>query len=146
MSVPEIFTDSWARAWGEELGRSEVYRTAAVGWEGEVLLVLEGGDGLALEGDRPVLLDLWHGECRDARTATPADLEVAPFELRAAAGVWKRLLDGNLDPLFALMSGKLKLARGNVAQLLPYAQAAKEMVAAARRIEACYPAGWEGLA
>jgi putative sterol carrier protein len=144
MSAPEIFTDSWARAWGEELGRSEVYRAAAAGWEGEVLLVLEGGDGLAVEGDRPVLLDLWHGECRDARAA--ADTERAPFELRASAAVWKRLLDGDLDPLFALMSGKLKLARGNVAQLLPYAQAAKEMVAAARRVEACYPAGWERLA
>jgi putative sterol carrier protein len=143
MTAPEIFTDAWARAWGEELRRSDLYRTAAAGWEGSILMVLESGEGLELVEDRPVLLDLRHGECRDARAASAADREAAPFVLTAGARVWKRLLTADLDPLFAVMSGKLRLDRGNVARLLPYTQAAKEMVAAARRIEAGYPAGWE---
>lgn len=145
MTLPEIFTGPWARTWGEELRRSDLYRSTAAGWEGSVLMVLEAGGGLELAEDRPVLLDLWHGECRDARAASAADREAAPFILTAGAAVWKRLLNGDLDPLFAVMAGKLKLARGNVAQLLPYARAAQEMVAAARRIDACYPTGWDDL-
>jgi putative sterol carrier protein len=140
---PEIFTDAWARAWGEELRASESYRSAAGGWEGAIALTLEGnGDPGALQ-DRSVLLDLWHGECRDARAAEPSDLERAPFLLRAPAAVWKRVLEGDLDPLLAVMSGKLELARGSVASLVPYSRASKELVLAARRIDATFPEGWE---
>jgi len=140
---PRIFTDAWARAWGEELRDSESYRSAADSWEGAIALTLEGDADLGPPDDRSVLLDLWHGECRDARAAEPADLERAPFVLRAPAAVWKRVLEGDLDPLLAVMSGKLKLVRGNVARLVPYSQASKELVFAARRIDASYPEGWE---
>lgn len=139
---PEVFTDAWAHAWGEQLRTSDEYRSAADTWEGAIALVLEADAGLGLPESRSVLLDLWHGECREARAAEPADLEGAPFVLQGAAAVWKRVLEGDLDPLFALMSGKLQLVRGSVAKMVPYARASKEMVLAARRIEASYPEGW----
>jgi len=143
VSNPEIFTDAWARAWGDQLRTSESYRSAAARWEGAIAMVLEADAGLGLPGDRSVLLDLWHGECREARTATGSDLEQAPFVLRGAAAIWKRVLEGDVDPLFAVMSGKLKLARGSVAKLVPHARASKEMVLAARRVEASFPRQWE---
>lgn len=140
---PEIFTDAWARAWGEELRGSESYRAAAASWEGAIALTLEGDPDLGPPDDRTVLLDLWHGDCRDARTAESTDLERAPFVLRAPAAVWKRVLEGDLDPLLAVMSGKLALVRGSVAKLVPYSRASKELVSAARRIDASYPERWE---
>lgn len=143
VTKPEIFTDPWARSWRRELTASEAYRSAAKKWEGALVLALEGDAELGPEDDRAVFLDLWHGECREARAARGADLERVPFALHGTAAVWKRVLQGDLDPLFALMSGKLKLTRGRVAQLVPFAQAAKEMVQAARRIEATYPRAWE---
>lgn len=143
MTKPEIFTDAWARAWGEELRASESYRSAAANWEGTLVMSLEGDPDLGPTDDRAVVLDLWHGDCRDARSAEPADLEQAPFLLRAPAAVWKRVLEGDLDPLLAVMSGKLGLVRGSVARLVPYSRASKELVLAARRIDASYPEGWE---
>jgi len=48
-------------------------------------------------------------------------------------------IDPRFDPLFALMGGKLKLERGSVSALLPFARAAKEMVTAATRVPTRFP-------
>lgn len=142
MTRPEIFTDAWARAWGDQLRDSDTYRSAAQSWEGAIAMVLLGDSELGPTEDRAVLLDLWHGECRAARAAEPSDLESAPYVLQGPAAIWKRVLEGDLDPLFALMSGKLKLTQGSVAKLVPYTQASQEMVRAARRVVSTVPEGW----
>ena len=60
----EIFTDGWARAWGERLNASDSYREAAAEWEGAVVLENDRGD----HGSQAVFLDLLHGECLEARS------------------------------------------------------------------------------
>ena len=97
----ELFGDAWAAAWRLELNASATYREAAARWEGPLVLAIAGGGG--------AWADLFHGECRAARAATPADLAQAPFVIRGEAETWRRLLAGKVDPLFALMGGKLKL-------------------------------------
>ncbi len=62
--------------------------------------------------------------------------------LQGNAAAWKRILAGEVEPLTALMTGKLRLTQGSLAKLLPYVQAAKELVAAARRIPSTFPPGW----
>lgn len=138
----EVFTHEWALAWGEELRVSDAYRDAAGGWEGAIALVMEADPDLGIETDRAVLLDLWHGECRDARRARETDLEQAPFLLRARAAVWRRVLRGEVQPLLGVTMGTLQLERGSLTRLLPYTTAAKEMVAAAGRVETTFPEGW----
>lgn len=128
----EVFSDAWAEAWRDALNASAAYRDAAARWEGAIVLRLEPGAA--------AWADLHHGECRAARAATPADLAASPFVIRAESATWQRLLAGEIDPIFALMGGKLKLERGSVAALLPFARAAKEMVAAASRVETHFPA------
>ena len=54
---------------------------------------------------------------------------------------WKRVLAGDLEPIFGIMSGKLELARGSLAKLVPQIAAARELVAAAARIDTVFPAG-----
>lgn len=140
---PELFTDAWARAFCAELAANPRYRQAAQGWEGAIGMVLGEDPEHGVDEDRPIILDLWHGACRGARAAGEEDLEAAPFVLSAPGGVWRRIFGGDLDPIFALMSGKLTMPRGTVARLLPYTAAAKEMVATARRVKATLPPGWE---
>jgi putative sterol carrier protein len=41
------------------------------------------------------------------------------------------------------MGGKLKLAKGSLFALLPYAKAAKELVQSAIAVDTSYPHGWE---
>ena len=52
------------------------------------------------------------------------------FVLSGSTGAWEQVLSGRVAPLLAIMSGKLKLTRGSLAELLPYVTAAKELVTA----------------
>lgn len=140
--MAELFGEEWARAWGEELTKSEIYRTAAASWEGSMVFGMHPDEELGVTTPRRIFLDLWHGVCREARAAGEDDLAAAPYVITAAAAVWKEVLEGRIEPLWAVMSGRLKLARGSVARLLPYVNAAKELLAAARRVPTEFPAGW----
>lgn len=132
----EVFTDTWAEAWAQELRISNAYRQAAEAWEGSVLLRMTA-DGAAT--DRAVFVDLWHGECRSARAADASDVEEADYVIQADLDVWSRVLAGDLEPIFGLMSGKLKLTRGSLAKLTPYMAASRELVAAASRVDSRFP-------
>ena len=129
----DVFTSPWVEAWVGEIRSSETYRRAAAGWEGSLALELLGDES------RAVLLDLWHGECRSGRVASAEELTSADYVLAAELATWKRVLGGEIEPIFGLMSGKLKLRRGNLAKLTPYVTASKELVAAAARVPTHFP-------
>ena len=82
-----------------------------------------------------VFLDVWHGECRGARVATGADLDGADFVLEAAPTAWRQVLAARVSPVMALLTGQVTLARGELARLLPYTAAAKELVQLAGTID-----------
>lgn len=136
----EVFTEPWARAWAQELASSDSYRQAAAAWEGKLALELVADPAHGFATDRAVLLDLWHGECRGAHLAGAEQLAGADYVLRAPAAQWKRVLAGEIEPIWGLMSGKLKLTRGNLAQLTRFVTASKELVLAATRIGSSFPA------
>jgi len=137
---PELFTAPWAAAVCRELTASEIYRKAAATWEGAMGFEL-AQDGAHAPG-RAVVLELWHGECQGAREASPEELATLPFLIQGSPAAWHAVLVAGTDPIFALMSGKLRLARGSLSALIPYARAAQELVAAARRAPASLPPGW----
>jgi len=138
----ELFGEDWARAWREEIAASEAYRSAAASWEGAMVFAMTADEACGVPGERRVYLDLWHGDCRDARAAAEEDFTAAAYVLTGAPAVWREVLEGGLEPLLAVMSGKLRLARGSVARLLPYVRAAKELLAAARRVPTEFPGAW----
>ena len=138
----EIFTDKWARSWGRKINENSAYRRAAANWEGAMVLVMAADTGWGIENERAVIADLWHGECRGATAASDDDMKAAPFIIRAAPATWKDVMAGRIDPIFGLLRGKLKLARGSVFALVPYAVAAKELVVSATQVDTAYPVGW----
>lgn len=131
-----IFSDGWAEACAERLNGTEAYRAAAAGWEGAVVLCM-----LANGGAEPLRawLDLWHGECRVGRAASAADEDAARYVLSGSVGTWRAVLTGGAPPLLALMTGKLKLTKGILAELVPFAGAAQALVAAAAAVPATFP-------
>lgn len=149
--APEVFTEEWAEAWCREINRSEAYRQAADSWEADVELRVSADPAFGLPEPRTVRMALWHGECRgsagadDAGDPAGADgsIDEAPYVIEADPYSWKRVLDGDLDPIAGLMRGKLKLRRGSVVELARYVGAARELVRAAGRVDASYPEGWE---
>ena len=48
------------------------------------------------------------------------------------------MLQGELEPLFGIMSGKLQLRRGSLVRLTPYINAARELVRAAARVDTTF--------
>jgi putative sterol carrier protein len=119
------------------LNQREGYRAAAATWEGAILLVMLG-DGAGQE--RRVFLDLWHGDCRDARAAGPEDEAAARYVLTGTVAAWQQVLTSAVAPLVAIMTGKLRLSKGSLVELIPYVNAAKELVAAAALVQATFPA------
>jgi putative sterol carrier protein len=137
----EAFSEQWALEWCRILNERAAYRAAAASWEGPIALAMTRS-GAARAEQRAVFLDLWHGECRAARRATDEDLEAARFVITGTASAWRELLAGNLAPLTAIMSGKIRLTRGSMAALVPYAAAARELVAAALDMDVEFPGDW----
>jgi ribonucleoside-diphosphate reductase beta chain len=136
---PSPFSAEWARALRVELDGSEEFRRVAAGWQGR--LVLETA-AEAAAGDAPAAVALYldDGVCREAAPATPEDREAATFVIAGTADIWQRMLDGQASPLSALLRGQLKLVKGSVAGLMPFASAAEQLVRAAGRISAAAPA------
>ncbi len=136
MTAP-VFSDEWARACGAALNQNPAYREAALTWEGAVLLRLTP----ALESDpvQLVYFDLWHGECLTARAAAPEDETLARYAMSGSASAWRQVLTGQVAPFLALMTGKIRLTKGALAELLPHVNAAKELVLTFARVPATFP-------
>ncbi len=128
----ELFSQPWVDAWKDQINRSAGYAKAASSWNDNVGLVIEpaGAD----DDTVAILLDLHSGSCRRARRSPPEELESADYVLSAPRPVWMDFLENGRDPVWALMSGKVKLTRGSLTGLMPYAGAAKQLLAAAQGI------------
>lgn len=126
------FSERWPEVWRDEINRSEACRKAAAGWEGAIAFVLDADPGNGRP--RSAVLDLRHGECRAARAEAGPDLPDAAFVLSAGEATWWDVLAGKVEPTWGLMSGKIRLERGSLAQLVLHVTLARELVAAARRI------------
>ncbi|MDH3457873.1 MAG: Fis family transcriptional regulator [Gemmatimonadota bacterium] len=133
---PDLFTDSWVQAWARELNASESYHHAARHWTWPVLLVLRADRTGGIDEDRTVYLDLFHGECREARMGTVADRERVKYVIAGNLETWQRVLRRELDPVLALLRRKLDLEKGGLFALTRHVRAAKELVNAAIRATA----------
>jgi putative sterol carrier protein len=140
--MAEIFTAEWARDWCRAVHDSDAYRRAAVGWEGSIVVEMSADPKMGVAAPRAVFLDLHDGDCRDGRPAGDAERDAALFVLRATPAVWRRVLRREVEPIWGLMSGKIELAKGSIAKLVPYTRAAKELVEAAAALPATFPDGW----
>lgn len=136
----EVFTDEWASACCQALNASEGYRASSAGWQGAIVLAMGADAEHGIHAERRVYIDAHQGACRGARIAADDDVAAAPYLLRADPATWKRLLARELEPVAAVMQGKLKLVRGNFFVLAKYAQSAREMVAAAATVGGRFPA------
>jgi len=120
-------SDEWLAIYRDRINESSEYREAAAAWEGAVAFAFEAEPDHGVPEELWALLDLWHGECRDARMLDPADGDRAPYVIRAPYSRWKEVVRGDLDPVKGMMQGKLKV-RGDLATIVRYVRAANELV------------------
>ncbi|MER3399833.1 MAG: hypothetical protein C4313_01640 [Thermoflexus sp.] len=124
-------SDAWIKALMEEVNRSPSYAEAAKNWEGDFYFVVEPEGPLA----RPVVLymDLWHGRCREAFEVTDESVKNPAYRMSAPYSVWKQVIQGKLDPIQALVTGRIKL-KGNMVNIMRNVRAAKELVLCCTRV------------
>ena len=105
----------WVQAAVDKLNSDQRYAQIAKNWEGDIRYVIEPSGPLKQE--MWIYMDLWHGKCRSGMLE-PLDSEIKPtFILSAPYENMVRVLNGELDPMSALLSRKIHV-HGNMAVLM----------------------------
>lgn len=131
-------SQEWLDAYREHINASERYREVAATWEGAVAFAFEAEPDRNWPDTVHAVLDLWHGECRSARAVEAQEAAAAPFLVRAPYTRWKQVVAGELDPIKAMMQGKLRLS-GDLPTIVRYVKAAKELVDLAGDVPTEFP-------
>ncbi len=123
-------SEEWVLKFWELLKENQAYKDAAKTWEGDFIFEITA-DGNLLKEPVRLYMDLWHGECRDARLARPTDNPA--FVYSGSYENWKQLFAGKIDPIKGLMANKFKL-KGDMGKVMRATKAAAELVATAVRV------------
>ena len=129
--MPTFPSETWLQALHEKLNTDEQYARMAAKWEGDLAFVIEPSG--PLDEMLVYYLDLWHGKCRGVGVYTSPD-EIAPaFVLRAPYENFARILQGELDPMQAMLTRKLHV-KGNMAVMMRSVPVVLDFVRCAREV------------
>ncbi|MFQ6012267.1 MAG: SCP2 sterol-binding domain-containing protein [Thermoplasmata archaeon] len=129
-------SQEWIETFREKINANDAYASAAKDWEGDFLFVVEPeGD---LNEPATFYVDLWHGKCREARILEPGEEVKAAFTYAGPYRNWVRLIEGQIDPIRGLLTGKFHL-KGSMMKVMRYTKAAKILVQTASEVPTEFP-------
>jgi len=129
--------NSWLQAFKEILNTDEKYAHIARKWEGDFMFNIEAGGALSTEVK--LYIDLWHGTCREAfivDETSPGNIQPA-FILSASYNNFVRVLKGNLDPMQAMVTRKLRV-QGSMAYMMRNVPVVLDFVRCAQEVDATF--------
>jgi putative sterol carrier protein len=129
-------SDEWIKEFGRQINSSKAYEQSAKDWEGDFIFIMEADDSLPKTAY--FFVGLFHGKSPDTAMIESEKAREAQFTLTAAFGTWRKIIEGKLDPIQAIMTGKLKL-KGNLAKVLRYPKSAKELVNCVQSVPTDFP-------
>ncbi len=96
------------------------YKKAGAEWEGDIITVIEAEEHLL---DEPFIYysKPHHGEILESYQLKSVDEKDAAFIISAPYSVFKGIIKGELDPMKAMMQGKI-VVKGDIKTLLKYAK------------------------
>lgn len=124
-------SDEWIKELSRMLNASESYERSAKDWEGDFLFVVQAD--AAYPETIYLYLDLLHGKSPSAIQVSSPDEKPAAFVLTAPYSIWRRVIEGKLDPIQGMMTRQLKL-RGDMMKVMRYPKAAKEIVSCTAKV------------
>ena len=114
--MPSIFPSAaWLDDLHQKLNGDAQYAQIARNWEGDLCLVIEADE--LLESTVIKYLDLWHGKSRSVGYYADGQMPSAAFVIQAPYITWVRILKGELNPIQALATMKLRV-KGNMAYIM----------------------------
>ena len=129
-------SDEWIKEFGKQVNSSKAYEESAKDWEGDFIFIMEADS--TLPKTAYFFVGLLHGKSTDTALVESEDARPAQFKLAASFTTWRKIIEGKLDPIQAIMTGKLKL-KGNLAKVLRYPKAAKELVNCVMQVPTEFP-------
>jgi putative sterol carrier protein len=141
--VLAFLSEEWFARFVDLINGSKEYREAAASWEGDIALHIRAEPDKGLPNDVWGYLDLWHGECRAGGVSDVTIGERARYVLSAPYSRWKDVVLGELDPIRAMMQGKLSV-RGDLPTIVREVRSASELVHLLGQIDTAFPDGDAG--
>lgn len=127
--MPKFPTEEWAFQYVQKLNNNASYKVSGKNWEGSITFVIEHDN--CLNQDAFLYLDLFHGECRKyIFSFQKENLPQSEFRYIGKYFNWLKLIDGKIDPIQGILTGKFKL-EGSMFKIMRFTKAAKEMVSTA---------------
>jgi putative sterol carrier protein len=121
----------WAAAYRAALNENTAYREAAQAWVGDILLLVRSTDPTAPAPG--IHLELANGSCQAAEFHADARGVSSEFVYEGTPENWQRLMRHELDPVKSILDGTFRV-RGNLAKLMRFTRAAKELVETASNV------------
>ena len=131
-------SDEWIVELSRQLNRSPSYESSARDWEGDFLFVVQPDD--RFPETAYLFLGLRHGKSTGAAMLAAPDERPAEYRIRAPFGVWRKVIEGELDPIQGMMMRKLKL-EGDLMKIMRYPKAAQEIVSCCADVPTDWPEG-----
>jgi putative sterol carrier protein len=131
-------SDEWIKALMAELNQSSEYQEAAKTWEGDFAFVVSAGPGLP--APIQLYMDLWHGACRAAHEVHDPLPQPPEFTIEAGLPTWRKVVEGRLDPIQAIVTRQLKLS-GPMVKVMRAPKAAMALVKCCTKVETGWPEG-----
>jgi len=128
---------AWVDQYREVLNNSEDYAADGAGWgvDFDGSFVFEIRPDSTYTGEPVYMyLDLVDGECTETDILESADEREHGFELRADYGDWKDLIEGDWNPIEAILSGPFDLD-GDRVKVMQWSSAGIAMVELAGAVD-----------
>lgn len=135
--MPKFPSEEWAEALCHALNQSAEYKSAAAKWEGDILFIMTAvPQHLAVGRTVAMKLKLRHGACLGSETYIDDEVRAAeaPYVLEADYNTWVEVITGKIQPIPAMVLGKIKIRKGSFSVLAQYATAALAIIKEAQRI------------
>ena len=121
----------WAAAYQRALNENAAYREAAKAWMGDIMLLVRSSEPNAPAPG--VHLELAIGSCQAATFHADAKNIPSEFVYEGTPENWQKLMRHELDPVKAILDGTFRV-KGNLAKLMRFTRAAKELVETASNV------------
>lgn len=135
--MPHLFpSQDWAEAYRVAINSNPAYQAAGKEWtHGVVAMVVKADPGLGIPEDIGMWLDVHEGTCRACRIVSAAEAQTAPFVIVSDYPRWKQVILKQVDPIKAMMQGKLKLTKGHMPTIVRYVNSSRELVESTSRVD-----------
>jgi putative sterol carrier protein len=128
-------------AWIKELQRicntDPEFKDAAGDFSGKMMFHIEADD--KLPKDVCLFIDVGEGQVKEAAEyATMKDRDDTDYIMSAKYTQWKDVINGQLEPLRAIMTRKMKLVKGSQLKILKYVKFTLKMMANSMAVDASF--------